>query len=268
MRITPTKNVLLNTIVKNASSTPTNWYVSSNGVLLASGTFSTHTGTISGGLLLQAGETYVIEVDAGGATYTSRTQSTYQNTYFMSTNGLICFLEGLSDGTAYNYFTNIDSFSITEYPLENRMAIDSALVLPTFMAKTNALYTHKVSPIPMFAKSITALGANVALDIGSIVKSFTGLTKSLDYYIGNTYGGVSTTVGRVSAYIGKSISATAILSITDYSIKTDMVMISRTELVASGVVTYSHGLGRVPEKIDFYMTSKVSINSEVRNRSS
>ena len=208
-----------------------------------------------------------MEVDGGGASWASRSQNSYPDTYFMSTNGLICFIQGVSDGTAYNYITNIDSFSVTEYPLENRMAVDSALVLPSFMAKTNALYTNKVSPVPMFAKSITALGANVALDIGSIVKSFAGLTKSLDYYIGNTYGGITPTVGRVSAYIGKSISATAILSVTDFSIKTDMVVLSRTESSANAVVTYSHGLGRVPEKIDLYMTSK-GVNSANLNRSS
>ena len=205
---------------------------------------------------MQAGETYVVEIDALGATYTSRTNTSYVDTFFMSTNNLISFVSSLSAGAFYNYYTNIVSFSVTDYPLENRMAVDSALVLSSFMSKTNALYSNKVSPVPMFAKSITALGANVALDIGEIMKSFTGLTKSLDYFIGNTYGGITPTVGRVSAYIGKSISATAILSIIDFSIKTDMLVLSRVESAASSVVTYSHGLGRVPEKIDLYMPSR------------
>ena len=66
-----------------------------------------------------------------------------------------------------------------------------------------------------FAKNDAASGGTVYVQTSGIVGGFSGLTAGLEYYVSDTAGSISSTVGTSEMYVGQAISTTQILLKTD-----------------------------------------------------
>ena len=62
-----------------------------------------------------------------------------------------------------------------------------------------------------FALNNAVDGDTVYIQTAGLVPGFTGLTKGLEYYVGNTAGTISSTVGNVPIKVGNAVSSTQLL---------------------------------------------------------
>lgn len=107
-KITMNKNGYLTSFVKDSYVTATNFYVKNmSDTVLASGTFVGNVATISGGILLEEGQSYKLLVDSGGGSYNTinlhsggaQDGAGYEGTYFNWTGG-----NDVGSSFSVNYF--------------------------------------------------------------------------------------------------------------------------------------------------------------------
>ena len=169
---------------------------------------------------------YLVPIGNGANGYT-HASSTGTSGQFLTSNGVGAYPSWQSStvNQSANYtWTGIHDFQATTtgikiieaYTASTTITKMNAVYMATStgnILQSNASYTASSTYYQFngFALNNAVDGGTVYVQTAGIVSGFTGLTKGLEYYIDNTAGAISSTMGNVPIKIGNAVSTTQIL---------------------------------------------------------